>query len=73
MSMKRLISQFLIIASLESLNRATTAKLIEPPQNEKKLPPSFKRVEARTTAKVGRNEPCTCGSGKKNKQCCKIF
>ncbi len=24
----------------------------------------------RTTAKVGRNEPCPCGSGKKYKQCC---
>ncbi|MGA4602629.1 SEC-C metal-binding domain-containing protein [Ectopseudomonas hydrolytica] len=21
-------------------------------------------------AKVGRNDPCTCGSGKKYKQCC---
>jgi uncharacterized protein len=24
----------------------------------------------RTTTKVGRNEPCPCGSGKKFKQCC---
>jgi hypothetical protein len=24
----------------------------------------------RTTARVGRNEPCPCGSGKKYKQCC---
>lgn len=24
----------------------------------------------RETPKVGRNEPCTCGSGKKHKQCC---
>ena len=24
----------------------------------------------RTTPKVGRNDPCTCGSGKKFKQCC---
>lgn len=24
----------------------------------------------RTTAKVGRNEPCPCGSGKKYKKCC---
>jgi preprotein translocase subunit SecA len=24
----------------------------------------------RKTAKVGRNDPCPCGSGKKNKQCC---
>lgn len=25
---------------------------------------------APTTAKPGRNEPCTCGSGRKYKQCC---
>jgi uncharacterized protein len=24
----------------------------------------------RATTKVGRNEPCPCGSGKKYKQCC---
>ncbi len=24
----------------------------------------------RTTAKIGRNDPCTCGSGKKFKRCC---
>ena len=24
----------------------------------------------RTTPKLGRNDPCSCGSGKKNKQCC---
>ncbi len=23
-----------------------------------------------TTSKVGRNEPCPCGSGKKYKKCC---
>ena len=25
---------------------------------------------ARSTKKVGRNEPCPCGSGKKYKKCC---
>ena len=24
----------------------------------------------RTTPKIGRNEPCSCGSGKKYKHCC---
>ncbi len=28
-----------------------------------------KAQPARATAKVGRNEPCPCGSGKKYKQC----
>jgi preprotein translocase subunit SecA len=32
---------------------------------EKKLEPIRNRVE-----KVGRNEPCPCGSGKKYKNCC---
>jgi preprotein translocase subunit SecA len=28
------------------------------------------RRPAKTGAKVGRNDPCPCGSGKKHKQCC---
>jgi SEC-C motif-containing protein len=28
------------------------------------------RTVVRSTPKVGRNEPCPCGSGKKYKQCC---
>ena len=27
-------------------------------------------AEARKTAKIGRNDPCPCGSGKKYKKCC---
>ena len=26
----------------------------------------------RETPKIGRNEACPCGSGKKNKKCCKV-
>jgi uncharacterized protein YecA (UPF0149 family) len=26
----------------------------------------------RTSAKVGRNDPCPCGSGKKYKKCCGV-
>jgi preprotein translocase subunit SecA len=29
-----------------------------------------KAKPVRTTIKVGRNDPCPCGSGKKYKQCC---
>ncbi len=32
--------------------------------------PPPKTVSQRTTVKVGRNEPCPCGSGKKYKKCC---
>ena len=30
----------------------------------------FKSEPQRTSSKVGRNEPCPCGSGKKYKKCC---
>ncbi len=33
---------------------------------EKKLNPPIPRV----TTKIGRNEPCSCGSGKKYNKCC---
>ncbi len=29
-------------------------------------------LPAKAAAKVGRNEPCTCGSGKKYKKCCGV-
>jgi len=36
---------------------------------EMDLPPTEKQM-ARKPPKVGRNEPCPCGSGKKFKHCC---
>ncbi len=38
----------------------------EPPT----LPPGWPVAPVRTAPKVGRNEPCPCGSGKKYKKCC---
>lgn len=32
--------------------------------------PVQQRTVKRTTPKVGRNDPCPCGSGKKYKKCC---
>ena len=29
-----------------------------------------KKIQAKSKKKVGRNDPCPCGSGKKYKQCC---
>ena len=29
-----------------------------------------KKAEPKKSTKVGRNDPCPCGSGKKYKQCC---
>jgi hypothetical protein len=31
-----------------------------------------RNLEARTVAKIGRNDPCPCGSGKKYKRCCLV-
>lgn len=34
------------------------------------LAPAYAPVEQRRVTKVGRNDPCPCGSGRKFKQCC---
>ncbi|MEM6580341.1 MAG: preprotein translocase subunit SecA [Pseudomonadota bacterium] len=39
-------------------------------QAEAQVPPPTPRTFTREQPKVGRNEPCPCGSGKKYKQCC---
>jgi uncharacterized protein YecA (UPF0149 family) len=40
------------------------------PASEIVSPPSFDRMVNPTKKKIGRNEPCPCGSGKKYKKCC---
>ena len=35
-----------------------------------KLEPAYNRPQERREHKVGRNDPCPCGSGKKYKKCC---
>jgi hypothetical protein len=35
-----------------------------------KLEPAYNRSQNREEHKVGRNDPCPCGSGKKYKKCC---
>ena len=47
----------------EQPKREQVAKPIEPQSEEKKQP-------AKAGAKVGRNDPCPCGSGLKYKKCC---
>ena len=34
------------------------------------IPQTIPKQKVRETPKVGRNEPCSCGSGKKYKSCC---
>ena len=38
-------------------------------QHGKVVWPGFSDVAQRHVAKIGRNEPCPCGSGKKYKEC----
>jgi preprotein translocase subunit SecA len=33
-------------------------------------PQRFAEAEPRASAKIGRNDPCPCGSGRKYKRCC---
>lgn len=47
---------------------------IFPPEKQKELYIEQKRSHTvvRNEAKVGRNDPCTCGNGKKYKKCCGV-
>lgn len=59
----------LILFALEKL----TGKKTELPPAKPSVPPASRRIVAADfpgKQKVGRNEPCPCGSGKKFKQCC---
>ncbi len=37
---------------------------------QKNKPPPAGAIPVRTTPKIGRNDPCPCGSGRKYKKCC---
>ncbi|MGH1439229.1 MAG: preprotein translocase subunit SecA [Cellvibrionaceae bacterium] len=51
------------------LEHAQTSALGEEPQQEPDLQQTSEQPFIRDERKVGRNEPCPCGSGKKYKQC----
>ena len=52
------------------IDKRLTTRLNEPPlEPPAPLPPSFSPT-FKVTAKIGRNDPCPCGSGKKYKKCC---
>ena len=56
----------------EAQARATNARQQSEQQAkmEKQLEQSIRTPQVREMPKVGRNDPCPCGSGKKYKQCC---
>ena len=60
------ISQFLLKASIEQNSNRT--QTIKGKSNDSKE--AEKKAPIKKEKKVGRNDPCPCGSGKKYKQCC---
>ena len=60
------ISQFLLKASIEQNSNRT--QTIKGKSNDSKE--AEKKTPIKKEKKVGRNDPCPCGSGKKYKQCC---
>ena len=54
----------------ENLNSPNSASSQESNNNDPELEPQITLPVTRTSPKVGRNDPCPCGSGKKFKQCC---
>ncbi|MDO5732341.1 MAG: SEC-C metal-binding domain-containing protein [Eubacteriales bacterium] len=45
-------------------------KLVLDPERHQEIVKQFRRDHIAVSNKVGRNEPCPCGSGKKYKACC---
>ena len=60
------ISQFLLKASIEQNSNRT--QTIKGKSNDSKE--AEKKTPIKKEKKVGRNDPCPCGSGKKYKNCC---
>jgi preprotein translocase subunit SecA len=55
-----------VVPRLSSTERTQTIKVAR--QNN--IAPTEKQKPVRAGKKVGRNDPCPCGSGKKYKKCC---
>jgi|CXWL01.1.fsa_nt_gi preprotein translocase subunit SecA len=52
----------------KKLDREKDYKKQLPGEDEEPLPPPVEPIQS--NEKPGRNSPCSCGSGKKYKQCC---
>ena len=62
---------------LDTVRGLYNVRIETPPEREQvaketstNMEPSEKKPVQRKEAKIGRNDPCPCGSGKKYKQCC---
>ena len=57
-----------VVPRLSSTERTQTIKIAR--SNPMNIAPTQKPSPVRAQKKVGRNDPCPCGSGKKYKKCC---
>ena len=57
-------------AAQEALNSINFESSNAPVRNQETETPKVNTTVVNTTPKVGRNDPCPCGSGKKYKNCC---
>jgi preprotein translocase subunit SecA len=57
-----------VVPRLSSTERTQTIRVT--PQGQRNIAPTQKPAPVRAAKKVGRNDPCPCGSGKKYKKCC---
>ena len=57
-----------VVPRLSSTERTQTIKVAR--ANETNIAPTQKPSPVRAAKKIGRNDPCPCGSGKKYKKCC---
>jgi hypothetical protein len=68
---QRLVAQIFEIRRALAETRGTFAAAVKAvPESERRLDEEPVAPIARPNVKVGRNDPCPCGSGKKYKQCC---
>ncbi|MCL2560552.1 MAG: preprotein translocase subunit SecA [Turicibacter sp.] len=62
------VTRYIFLAEIrQNLERKQVAKPMKASSGKEEVK---KQPIKRTADKVGRNDPCTCGSGKKYKQCC---
>ena len=55
---------------LEATRNANLVEMFGPTALEDTKPPPLYTRQRRAAVKIGRNDPCLCGSGKKFKKCC---
>ncbi|HEY5957001.1 MAG TPA: SEC-C metal-binding domain-containing protein, partial [Polyangiaceae bacterium] len=58
------------LLALHQKEEAYIMAYFPPPRAEAASPPNAQATVRREAPKVGRNDPCPCGSGKKSKKCC---